>query len=416
MPEVTITVQMKVRVGADPLQLERACHAEARRVGRELYAAVCAEVERDLLSSAGARQRTEPRWVATTMGRVRIERWRVKPRGERTVIPLDAAMGWAPRTEASVGLREAVCDTCLRVPFREAAVVLSRITGEHHAHQSLWKIVQDEGGSVRTEQGALVEAIFDFGELPDEILPRAAHELVVVEADGTFLRAQREDADRFEVKTAITYAGKQPAGGRRHRRFKLLEKGCFATTADADTFGTHIAVQGMVRYGLHLVPNVLCAHDGLDEYGQTFHAWLPGAVHQVDHFHVAERLWQAVGGDRRAFTRLRTAAFADPVATARKIRRGVYRVRDDARGELAGYLEGVAADLWGILRIPRHLRRGRMFIVGSGVVEKHQDTLVGRRMKRRGMRWTRRGADNLLALQGLRFSQRWPQRWGVMPA
>jgi len=55
-----------------------------------------------------------------------------------------------------------------------------------------------------------------------------------------------------------------------------------------------------------------------------------------------------------------------------------------------------------------------MRVVGSGVVEKHQDLLVKRRMKGKGMRWTRRGAEHLLALQAGRFCDRWPTRWGVV--
>lgn len=55
-----------------------------------------------------------------------------------------------------------------------------------------------------------------------------------------------------------------------------------------------------------------------------------------------------------------------------------------------------------------------MHVVGSGVVEKHQDLLVKRRMEGRGMRWTRRGAEHLLALQARRFCDRWPIAWGVV--
>ena len=40
-----------------------------------------------------------------------------------------------------------------------------------------------------------------------------------MEADGTFLKAQQEPGDRFEVKTGVFYTGKAPAGGRRHRRW-----------------------------------------------------------------------------------------------------------------------------------------------------------------------------------------------------
>jgi len=47
-------------------------------------------------------------------------------------------------------------------------------------------------------------------------------------------------------------------------------------------------------------------HDGLDEYGQTFSDWFPHAPHhQIDHFHVAERIWQVSGADATIFENLK---------------------------------------------------------------------------------------------------------------
>ena len=68
--------------------------------------------------------------------------------------------------------------------------------------------------------------MFELGEAPEDT--GLSPELVVVEADGTFLAAQKEEGDRFEVKTGVFYTGKDRAGGRRHRRWKLLNKGCYA--------------------------------------------------------------------------------------------------------------------------------------------------------------------------------------------
>ncbi|MGQ0668522.1 MAG: hypothetical protein ACT4PO_02425 [Actinomycetota bacterium] len=236
----------------------------------------------------------------------------------------------------------------------------------------------------------------------------------MVEADGTYLADQGEQGDRFEVKTGVFYTGKERSGGKRHRRWRLLNKGCYATTGDADAFGKALAARGFDWVGLHRARAVLCVHDGLDEYGQGFRDWFPGARHQIDHFHVAERVWQVSGGDASRFERLKRLAFSDPRALARKVRRGAFGLRPDQALELAGYLEAVAQDMYGVDRLPRRLRRGRMRVVGSGVVEKHQDLLVMRRMKGKGMRWTRPGADHLLALQGRRFCNRWPTRWGVV--
>ena len=162
--------------------------------------------------------------------------------------------------------------------------------------------------------------MFELGEAPEDT--GLSPELVVVEADGTFLAAQKEEGDRFEVKTGVFYTGKDRAGGRRHRRWKLLNKGCYATTADADAFGRGLAARGFHWIGLHRARHVLCVHDGLDEYGQTFSDWFPHAPHhQIDHFHVAERIWQVSGADATIFENLKRLAFSDPVACAKKLRR-----------------------------------------------------------------------------------------------
>jgi hypothetical protein len=209
--------------------------------------------------------------------------------------------------------------------------------------------------------------VFELGEAPAGV--GLAPAIAIVEADGTFVAAQGEEGNRFEIKTGVFYSGKDHAGGRRHRRFKLLNKGCYATTADQDGFGRGLAARGFAWIGLHKARHVLCVHDGLDEYGQTFSDWFPHAVHQIDHFHVAERLWQVSGADAAVFEELKRLAFADPMACASKLRRSVHLNAALAR-EAAGYLEGVARDLHGVERIPRRLRRGRMRVVGSGVVEK----------------------------------------------
>ncbi|MGH2746894.1 MAG: UPF0236 family transposase-like protein [Actinomycetota bacterium] len=295
MVSVEVRLQVEVDEGADPLALERAVAAEGRRVARELFREVVEVVdERAVRESGGARQRPEARWVATVFGRVRVWRYRVRRDGT-SFHPLDDALGLA-QSEPSAGLREAICGLALRLPYRQAAEVATLVTGDDVSHLSAWRVLQQEGTRVRAEDGALMESVFELGELPPDA---PSPELVVVEADGTFLKAQREDQDRFEVKTGVFYTGKTPAGGRKHRRWRLVDKGCYATTADADEFGNGLAAQGFFKVGLHLAGHVLCAHDGLDEFGQTFRDWFPGAIHQVDHFHIAERIWWVTGGDAK---------------------------------------------------------------------------------------------------------------------
>ena len=417
MPVVSVTVEMQVEFPEgpgviEPIEVERAVRTEGQRAARELFVKVLGQIEQVVLQGTTApKQRRESRWVSTTFGRVRISRYRVAD--PSCPHPLDGLMRIG-KAEASIGLREAICDLALRMPYRQVAAVASAHTDQVISHQSAWRVLRAEGARVRNEEGELVEAIFAGGLAPEE--PENIPELVVLEADGTFLRSQGEVLDRFEVKTGVAYTGKVFAGGKAHKRWRLENKHCYATTASSDAFGMGFAAGGFTRLGLHKVPNVLCAHDGLDSYGATFADWFPHAHHQIDHFHVAKRIWTLVGADGQLFDRLRGWAFADPLGLARALRSGMDGIRPDLAEETATYLEHVGPDLHGINKIPRHLRQGRMYIVGSGAVEKHQDILVNRRMKHRGMSWSKKGADALLALQARRFSNEWKELWEVKAA
>ena len=139
---------------------------------------------------------------------MRIHRYRIKG-DEGSYHPLDRVLGLA-QSEASPGAREMICDLATRLPYRQAAEIFSRITGEDHSALSCWRVIQQEGARIRAEEGELISRIFDDGEAPED--EGDAPELVVVEADGTFLLAQREGQDRFEVKTGVFYPSSAVSG------------------------------------------------------------------------------------------------------------------------------------------------------------------------------------------------------------
>lgn len=137
MPVVSVVVELRVVVEdeSDPVELERAVAAEGRRASRELYRGCLKAIdEKAVAASGGPRQRLEERWVATTFGRVRVWRYRVKAEGG-SFCPLDRTIGLG-QAEASPALREAICDLALRLPYRQTAEVASRLTGEPLSHLS----------------------------------------------------------------------------------------------------------------------------------------------------------------------------------------------------------------------------------------------------------------------------------------
>ena len=55
--------------------------------------------------------------------------------------------------------------------------------------------------------------------------------------------------------------------------------------------------------------------------------------------------------------------------------------------------------------------RDEGLFVGSGVVEAGCKTIIGRRLKQSGMRWSVRGANAIIALRCCDLSGRWEQFW-----
>jgi hypothetical protein len=124
---------------------------------------------------------------------------------------------------------------------------------------------------------------------------------------------------------------------------------------------------------------------------------------QLDQRHAFERVGEAYGKDlagraAEVVELLRGGSHDEACGLVRSDGKRLRRRSEDLLG-LAGYLDGPGRDLYGVRRLmeagfelPEHLE-------GSGGVEREGGVLVGQRMKRRGMSWTRRGAENLLAVR-----------------
>jgi hypothetical protein len=138
--------------GIDAVALEQAIAEQGRRGSKQLYKAVLQALDAKTAATGGAKQRLEARWVATTFGRVRIWRYRIKG-AEGSFHPLDRTLGLS-QAEASAALRETVRDLATRIPYRQAAEITSRLTGDPISHQGTWRILQAEGTRVRAEERA----------------------------------------------------------------------------------------------------------------------------------------------------------------------------------------------------------------------------------------------------------------------
>jgi hypothetical protein len=136
---------------------------------------------------------------------------------------LDSLLGLQPRQHASPWITAQAVALATRLPYRQATQLLSGFVGQPLDHRSLYAWVRSAGAELVAEEDKEQEAVFVQGELP----PRdpQSREIVLAEVDGTFLRAQREQAPEFEVRLGLLACGKGLESlTAKHRRYRLLER------------------------------------------------------------------------------------------------------------------------------------------------------------------------------------------------
>jgi len=145
----------------------------------------------------------------------------------------------------------------------------------------------------------------------------------------------------------------------------------------------------------------------------------PELVLIVDWYHAMEHVWsgiEAIYGNRGDLARARVSELesilwdqGDAKAVARVFREAALAVRTAAARETlereAGYFDHNASrmnyPLYRLLGLP----------VGSGPAEGACKSLIHARFKRPGMRWSRSGLSEILALRLFRKNHRWRELW-----
>lgn len=97
-----------------------------------------------------------------------------------------------------------------------------------------------------------------------------------------------------EAKIGIIYTGKElQSKTSKHKRYILKDKTVYADIADSDAFGKNISYIAQEKYNLRQAENILLISDG-DRWIKNFQIdYLPGSVHQLDHYHLKKKLRMA---------------------------------------------------------------------------------------------------------------------------
>jgi hypothetical protein len=385
---VQITVSVTVETTTTRLdELEEACSAAGREAARVALQRCCEGLERR--RHRGTRRGTRSRTILTRVGFVTLQRGRARRTDGTRFFPLDELLGLAPHHEASPWVRARGTALACAHPYREAARLLSAEAGAHVDHRALWRWVQRDGDQAIRAKADQVARMFADGEAParpDGPVP----DRLTLAVDATGVRSV--EGPIMSAKVAVAFTDSQPVGRKGKRR--LARRMIYADLTDSDGFGMALAHELELRYGAHRIPRLMLLGDGEAWISALGGDWLPTARYQLDWWHLGAKVREFCRSDLPRYPRMVDRAFAHPTRLAADLRRGRHRGDLEEARQLADYLERNASHLY----THRDMGPGR-WLHGSGPVEKHVELTINRRFKRRGMRWSRAGARNLLALR-----------------
>ena len=397
----------------DLTQVEAAVLAAVRRIGAK---AVELHLGRQKLGYTGQRRvcvcggvqrfvEHRPKQILTQMGPLTIRRayYRCGACGV-SALPYDERIGLG-RGPESVGLAQAAALLGVQDPFASGGATLYRLTGQRLSESTIERLTEAVGGVAAGQEERQAAGMCEWRSPPGEARP----ETLYVAVDGVQVH---QDDGWHEAKCVTCYW--DDAAGKRHTRHAVRFEGAAAFVA----FVWALAC----RCGLEQAGRVVLLGDGAEWIWKHVGGLLKEAVCIVDWYHALEHVWacgRVLYGEGRDETKvwvkeLETLLWEGQVRT----------ILERLRGELARTRAPTKlAALQGLLtyvqnqdaRLAYDRFRAAGLDIGSGRVESACNHVVGLRMKRGSMRWSKAGSQNVLSLRVAWLNHEWDRLWAAHP-
>jgi hypothetical protein len=297
--------------------------------------------------------------------------------------------------------------------YARAAESFTALTRVSMSKSSLHRLVDSYGGALVAEQAAEAEAMVRVPKHEGEVVWREVvepdSETMAVSSDGVFIHLVEEGWK--EVKAVSISAVTQTVdavGGACD--MALTQHSYRAGLWDAQTFATHHWAEAC-RRGLERAKAIVCVSDGA--------AWIWAmvvmcfAVHiqVLDWWHAVQRLWIIARihfpteSDAAQWVECQKADLAR--SRLRQVLRAMRTLFPRGQPLPEPVRQAIAYLFHNRRRMDYATCRRLGYPIGSGVIESACKTVVQARLKQAGMRWSRRGAQAMLALRCLLLSNRW---------
>lgn len=339
----------------------------------------------------GFRERT----LVTRFGEVRLQRRLYRERGGAYHFLLDEYLGLNADQAATPEMQALCTFLCGEMSFRKAADFLEQWLAGLLSHSTCWRLLQRTGQVAANARGEEVEAVFSRGE-PIAQAGERSIERLYMEADGVYVRLQRQPRTHLELQSAIAYEGWERLSGAREA-YRLREKQVDCHVGDRVSFWEGVSLAWAHKWDWRCVREVILGGDGAGWIRAGLEEFT-GATWQLDGFHLARACRQAVGtrAGRELYQALRTGQEAQAQTCLRQT-----PLREGKPAQRAfHWVEKVTQEQWGLdWRVRQDFTMEAAH--GLGCMEGNQAQLLAERMKGKGRSWSPGGAYHMAKVQEL---------------
>lgn len=332
------------------------------------------------------------KWLVCLFGDIRFRRRLYRDSDGGYHFLLDEKLGLDKGSHVSPVLKRLAVEASTSYTFREVAHSIKAVFPWAPSHTTVHNLSGKVADSYIEEEKEEVKALYEDGVMPGS--EDRVSSYLFMEADGINISLQREKERKAEIKAGIAYEGWEDIT---KERYKLKEKSVYGGIMGGERFWKGFSLTLAKKYDLSRIGKVIVGGDGAPWVKMG--AELFGGLYELDRFHLRRALYQGLCRDPVAGDVYRACINGD-IALVEKLLIQAQQGADKEKTREIMKLRGYLTDNYYGLRDYRFEVTGDG-LRGLGAMEANVDKLFADRMKKRGMSWTKKGANRMAKLISL---------------
>jgi len=373
------------------------------------------------------KHKQKPRQVATWVSDVNYKRWRSYcPQCKKAEYPLDKVLGIRPKQRMSSSVQElsALCGASWK--YEKSEYMMKKVLRRRCvSHETIFNKTNEIGQAAsQAVKGSEIKELEGDKKLQGEHFDNMEvwaepAERIYTDMDGVMINS-RDNSKRMEGKVGLVWSKRELV---KENTYSLTDKRYMGSFSDPESFYWDMTGEVYKRSGGKMDDvESLVRGDGA-AFIHSFHQkYAPMSRYLLDHHHLCEKLKERIyplykNKKRRkeVIDTMLDYLNSDNVDGALDyIQKLLSRFRKRKKlyhlNKLAGYIQRNREGIW------YKEAKEKGISIGAGSADKAGDILICRRMKLRGMRWSRTKADNVLNIRILVLNGEWDEFWNQYKA